>query len=240
MSAKQGEWKVLPHGPLTQVGPRVMTAVGEIHMPLVELPRRMTVVKTNAGGLIVFSCVNLDEASMQKLEAFGTPAYLLVPNERHRMDVQAWKARYPSMVVIAPPGARKEVEEKVPVDATWHDFGDSSLRLVVVPGTGEKELALEVRDGRESILVINEIIWNIDHQPGLGGLVERAIGMTGESPKIPTFTKLASVKDKPALGAQLQEWSQLENLTRILVSHGDIIQTDPSGTLSRLATELGA
>ena len=39
------QWTVLPHGKLVQVDDNILTVVGEIHMPLMDLPRRMTVVR---------------------------------------------------------------------------------------------------------------------------------------------------------------------------------------------------
>jgi hypothetical protein len=38
-------WTVLPHGKLVPVDENILTVVGEIHMPLMDLPRRMTVVR---------------------------------------------------------------------------------------------------------------------------------------------------------------------------------------------------
>ena len=47
-------WTVLPHGKLMQIEENMLTVVGEIHMPLMDLPRRMTVVRlvdASLGGL---------------------------------------------------------------------------------------------------------------------------------------------------------------------------------------------
>lgn len=38
-------WTVLPHGKLVQTDQNSLTVVGEIHLPLMDLPRRMTVVR---------------------------------------------------------------------------------------------------------------------------------------------------------------------------------------------------
>jgi len=232
------EWTVLPHGALEQLDDRLMTVSGNIHMPLVDFPRRMTVARLDDGRLVVFSAIALDEPEMSRLEAFGTPAYLVVPNERHRMDIKIWKDRYPAMKVIAPPGARKEVAEIVPVNATEADFGDPHVRLLTVPGMVERELALEVRTPQGTTLVINEFVFNVGDLPGVSGLFAKAMGITGPEPKIPALTRLASVKDKGALSRQLRSWASLAGLKRILVSHGAAITHDPSGTLLRLADSL--
>ena len=75
------------------------------------------------------------------------PAFLVVPNAHHRLDAKVWKDRYATMQVIAPEGARKEVDETVKVDAELADFGDASVRFVTVPGTQGREAALVVDRG---------------------------------------------------------------------------------------------
>jgi hypothetical protein len=110
------QWTVLPHGKVAQIDDNILTVVDEIHMPLMDLPRRMTVVRLNDSRLVVFSAVALDDDEMTALEAFGRPAFLIVPSDKHRLDAKIWKDRYPAMMVVAPEGARTKVEEVVPVN----------------------------------------------------------------------------------------------------------------------------
>ena len=118
------QWKVLPHGKLLEVDDNILTVVGQLHMPFTELPRRMTVVRLHDHSLVIFSAIALDEAEMAWLEDYGTPAFLVVPSSRHRLDAQIWMKRYPNMRVAAPEGARDKVEETVGVDTTAPNFGD--------------------------------------------------------------------------------------------------------------------
>lgn len=234
------EWTVLPHGKLMRVDENILAVGGDLHMPLGDFPRRMTVVRLAAGRLVVFSAIALHEREMQALEQFGTPAFLIVPNELHRMDAKIWKDRYAPMIVIAPPSVREKVEKVVAVDQTAVDFGDPHVRFVVVPGTAEHEAALEVESSTGTTLVINDLIWNVKDRPGFGGLIFRLLGMTGDEPRIPSVVQLRAVKDKTALRNQLERWSQLRNLNRIIVSHGSIIVRDPAATLHHLAESLAA
>src|SRR5258706_6549816 len=102
------EWKVLPHGKLTAIEDNMLTVVGEIPMAVGDMERRMTVVRLRDGRLVVFSAVALDEEEMRALEEFGAPAFLIVPNDPHRLDSKIWKDRYPGMRVIAPKGSREK------------------------------------------------------------------------------------------------------------------------------------
>jgi hypothetical protein len=234
------KWTVLPHGKLTQVEENLLTVAGELPMPVGEFPRRMTVARLGDGRLVIFSAIALDEPEMAQLEAFGTPAYLIVPGDIHRMDAKIWKDRYPSLIVICPEGAREKVQEVVPVDGTSADFGDGSVRLLTVPGTESHEAALVIESASGTTLVVNDLIWNVHSTPGFGGFLFRLMGFTKPDPQIPNIIKLRAIKDQPALRRQLESWSQLRGLKRIIVSHGELIETNAGVVLQDLAGELAA
>jgi len=231
------EWTVLPHDPPALVTDDILTVVGEIAMPLMTLPRRMTVVRLKGGRLVIFSAIALDEAEMKRIEDFGAPSFLVVPSDHHRMDAKIWKQRYPALEVIAPPGARAAVEQTVPVDSTAGAFGDPSVRLVIVPGTGGREAALEVRRPGGLTLVINDVIGNITDAKGFGGWLLKRMGFAGEAPHLPAPVRLSLVDDKEALRGQFLAWANDPALRRILVSHGAPID-DPRGALKALAEAL--
>ena len=232
------QWKVLPHGKLTEVDENILTVVGEIHMPLTDLPRRMTVVRLNDGRLVIFSAIALDEDEMRALEDFGRPAFLVVPNDHHRLDAKIWKDRYPAMEVVAPEGSREKVEQAVHVDTTDPLLGDSNVQFVTVPGTRGHEAALVVRTTNGTTLVLNDLVGNIRNPSGFGGWFLRMMGFAGDEPHIPKPVKLTMVDDKEALRAQLLKWSELESLKRILVSHGSPIEDHPGQALRDLAGSL--
>jgi hypothetical protein len=232
------EWKVLPHGKLTAIEDDILTVVGDIPMPVGDMKRRMTVVRLRGGRLVIFSAVALDEEEMHALEGFGEPAFLIVPNDHHRLDSKIWKDRYPAMQVITPQGAREEVEKAVHVDATSADFGDPDIALITVPGTREHEAALEVRRPNGTTLVLNDVVGNMRNISGFGGWLLRMMGFAGDKPRVPFLIKLAMIHDKAALAVQLRRWAELPALKRILVSHGSAIEDDPRGALRELAVSL--
>jgi hypothetical protein len=234
------EWTVLPHGKLTKVDDDLLTVVGTLHMPLGDYPRRMTVVRTTDGRLVIYSAIALDEREMNALETYGVPTFLIVPGDIHRIDARVWKDRYPDLTVVAPAGAREKVEDVVHVDATEVDFGDPLVRYVTVAGTEGHEAALLIRRPTGATLVVNDLIWNLDNRPGFGGWIMKVAGFTGTTPHMPPLVKLGLVKDKPALRAQLEAWSRVPMLDRIIVSHGDIVTREPRELLHRLAESLAA
>lgn len=240
MTKPFSEWTVLPHGPLIRVDENLMTVTGTVQMPLGEVERRMTLIRLRDGSLIIYSAIALDEPAMRELEAFGRPAFLVVPNDSHRLDARAWKKRYPELEVIAPEGARDRVEKVVHVHESEADFRDSSVHLITVPGTAEREMALVVETMQGTTLIINDLIFNLSNRPGVSGWLFKKLGMTGDGPHIPPIIKRREVKDERALRAQLESWARLPNLRRVVVSHGDIITAEPNAVLQRIAQQLAA
>jgi len=238
MSAPLTEWAVLPHGRLAEAAPNILTVTGTIHMPIGDFPRRMTVVRLPDRRLVIFSAIALDEPQMREIEAYGDPAFLVVPNHHHRLDAGIWKSRYPALHVVTPPAARDKVQEAVPVDATSVDFGAPNVTWIVVPGTRSHEGALQVDGLTGTTLILNDIIGNIRDAHGFGGWLLRLMGFAGDAPHIPVPVKRGIVEDKAALAAQLRAWAALPELKRIIVSHGDTIEDNPAGALTALADAL--
>jgi len=238
MTRPNEHWNVLPHGKLTPIDDGMLTVEGRIKMPLMDLPRRMTVVRLHDSRLVVWSAIALDDAAMATFEAFGRPAFLVVPNDHHRLDAKAWKNRYPELKVIAPEGAREKIADVVAVDTTSPDFGDPGVTFVTVPGTRAHEAALVVRRERGTTLVLNDLVGNIRAASGIDGWLLRLAGFAGDDAQIPRVVKMALVKDAADLRAQLLEWAELPGLRRIIVSHGDPIESEPQRTLRDLAASL--
>ena len=232
------DWKVLPHDPLVEIEDGILTVTGEIPMPLARLKRRMTIVRLQDRRLVVYSAIALDEGEMARIEAYGRPAFLVVPSDIHRLDARIWKDRYPEMQVVTPEGARKKVEEVVAVDTTHPDFGDPNVSFVTVPGVEGHEAALVVKTPRGTTLVVNDLVGNIHDAHGAGGWILRKAGFAGEKPQVPRVVKKKIVEDERALGAQLEEWANIDSLSRIVVSHGDLIESNPRGALRELAQSL--
>jgi hypothetical protein len=84
-------WTVLPHRPLITIDERILTVVGTVLMPLMDFPRRMTVIQLTEWRVAIFSPIALDKPEMARIEAMGGASYLIVPSLHHRRDLAIWK-----------------------------------------------------------------------------------------------------------------------------------------------------
>lgn len=240
MAKLHDDWHVFPHGPVERIDEGILAVAGEIVMPLGRFPRRMTVAALSNGQTVVFSPVPLREPAMGEIEKLGVPGFMVIPNGFHRLDARAWKKRYPAIKVVCPPGARERVEEAVRVDAVSDVFCDPAVRFLIVDGTGEAESALHISRGGRTTLILNDIISNVRHPKGIGAnIMARVFGFGVKRPQMAREIRWLLVRDKPALARQLRDWAEDGSLTRIIPSHGEIMDQQPEQVLRSVAASLG-
>lgn len=230
------DWEVLPHGPVEQVAPGLLTVVGQIPMPLGNFPRRMTVIDLRKGKTAIWSPIALAESAMAQVEQLGTPAYLIVPNAGHRLDLRPFHKRYPEAKIVTAPGGKSGVAEAAKPVQVRATLGDRA-KLVTLAGCDEGELALFVTTGKDVSLLTNDVIGNVAHPKGPGAWVMSRLMGFGPKPRITRPAMRLFIKDKAALAAQFREWSEIKGLRRLIPSHGEIVDR-PAALLKRLADGL--
>lgn len=238
MTAVHDSWEVLPHGPVTLLDDGILTVTGAIPLPLVELERRMTVVRLADGSTVIYSAVALDEEAMTRIEALGPPRYLVVPGDAHRLDARIYKERYPDLCVLAPPRARDRVEKAVHVDTSEVDFGDPDVTWHVVAGAGGHEAALLVRRASGTTILLSDLIGDLRRKEGFEGWMLHVMGFGGDGPTVPTVERLLMIESKAQLRQQFLDWAAIPDLKRIVMSHGKPIEHGAKEALVDLAGTL--
>jgi hypothetical protein len=229
-------WKVFPHRPLQKPSENVWYVEGDA--PGTPLKRVMTLARRIDGSVVVHSAIALEDELMKEIEAWGRPAYLLVPNGYHRLDAKIYKRRYPEAKVYCPRGSRERVEEVVAVDGCFDEFPpDDRVWLVTLEGTREREGAMVVREDGHTTLVLNDAVFNMPHVPGLGGLLLRVANSSG-GPRVSRIGRMLMIADRPAFIAELDKLASLPGLERVIVSHHVPITSDPAGVLRSVAESL--
>ncbi len=225
---------MLPHGELVALDENLWTVEGSL--PSVPLKRRTTIARDASGGLWIHSAMALDESSMKKLEAWGTPRVMIVPNGFHRLDAHAFKQRYPSMAVICPAQSRRKVEEVVPVDGDFSALpSDPGFAMEALRGVKVGEGVLLVKGPSGTTAVFNDALFNHPHVGGAQGFfLKNVMGSTG-GPKVTRLMKVAAVSSKPALAEHLRELAGREGLVRLVPGHGDVIEKDAAAVLRAVA-----
>ncbi len=237
--ASERDWSIHPHGAIRALESNLWMVGGEIPGMPIPLRRTMTVVRLSDGRLVLHSVIALAPTAMAQIEAWGEPAFVVVPNRCHRIDAPAYKKRYPHAKVVCPPKARIHVERRVAVDGGYELLPrDPALEAALLEGS--QEGVLIAKSGPEhtrATLVFNDLFFN---QAPLGGLTGRVYGLLGSTggPKVPPVARWFLVDDRKALRAHLESLARREDLARIIPGHGEPIEVWPGKALARAASAL--
>jgi len=211
-------WAVHEHGPIEKLAENLWWVSGAV--PKMSLKRCMTVARLADGRLVIHNAVALDDAGMRELEAWGTPAFLIVPSAFHRLDAPRFKQRYPSITVLAPHGARENVDDAVKVDGRYEDFpADDRVRLRTLNGTKQREGVMLVRSDDGTTVVLNDIVMNMDKKTDLMGYLMTTLMGSAPGPRVSRLAKLMLVGDQAALRHELETFAEMPDLVRVIVAH---------------------
>ncbi len=228
-------WTVHPHQPLAELGGNLWCVEGEV--PGTPLTRRMTLIRLASGDLVIHNAMALEEDLMKRIESWGKPAYIVVPGGYHRLDCATFKARYPNAKIVCPEGSRKRIERVVDVDLAYADFPqDESVSFEELDGTKRKEGVMRVRDPGGTTLVFNNVLFNMQHQPGFSGFVLKLIGTSG-SPRVTAVARMLAVSDKALLRAHLERLAT-PDVCRLIPGHGELVESDAASVLRSVAERL--
>jgi len=231
------EWTVLAHTPIEKLTENVWTVVGEV--PRMSLKRRMVMIRTGDGQIIVHSPIALTDVEMAEVEQWGDISVIMVPNGWHRLDSQIYKTRYPDAKLVCPRGSRIKVEEVVSVDMTYDALPEmTGIKLPHIDGINEVEGVVEVQTEKGTVLVFNDLIFNIPHKLSIGGLFMRLFGSSG-GPKVTRIMKFFAMKNKKKLGEFLENLAKKhEKILYIIPGHGNIVDQDCHQVLKNIAAAL--
>lgn len=229
--------EILPHGDFKQLDESLWVLEGKLpyYNPL---PRTMTVYRMKDKGLWIHSAIALNEETFKKLESFGTPKYVVVPNSMHRLDAHFYKERYPNIQVVCPEAALKKVEEAIHVDKTCEEaFAKNEIEVLAIPGVKDVELAFELPLTFGKALIMTDLLVNVPKVNGLGGFLLKALGRIGYF-RTPPLTKLIFVEKKNEFKKWLLELSQDTDLRIITVAHGRPVLNGVSALLKKAAAQI--
>jgi hypothetical protein len=230
-------WTVFPHGPIEKVSDSFWRVEARLP-PKAPISRTMVVARLADGRLVIHNGIALGDDEMKELEAWGTPAFLIVPNGSHKLDAKIYKDRYTDLKVAGPSGAKEKIEALLKVDTTEPDFGDDAVTYRALEGTDAREGVLALKGKAGTTLVFTDAVMNMQSLPGFGGFMMGIFGFTGPRPKVSGPARVILVKDKRALRADLEKLAATPGLVRIEVAHGAPITDAPADALRGAAAGL--
>jgi hypothetical protein len=224
---------VLPHDGFEKHEANLWTVTGKC--PGLPLDRRMMIVRLSDGRLLFFNAVPMNEEALAELRTWGTPSFLIVPAEQHCIDAPAFREHL-GLRAFAPKPCAAKIEKRMPIDGHIEDIpADARVRIETVEGVRHGEPAMFVTgDGGAVSAIFCDVFQN--HTREHTKLLFRLMGFSGA--RTPPIFKLAFLRNKPALRAQMERWAALPTLKRLIPTHGPIVDDDAAEVLKHAAQVL--
>ncbi len=204
---------------LQSVGRQIWVADRELLFAGVRFPARMVVAANEAGDLLCYSPVGLDEATTEALAGIGDVRWIIAPNRHHTLFAHEYLQRFPAarMVAVAP-------------------IGDCAVQIADSPinfGVGfESALVNLRRDYRELViyhdlsetLILADLLFNIQSGDRRLEWVLRLNGAWRRAGHT-RVQRLLVMRDRQGLG-EFYRWALARPFVQITMSHGQVIKHD--------------
>jgi hypothetical protein len=196
--------------------------VGGLH-----LGARTTVTRLGDGGLAVVSPGPLDDAQLAAIARLGPVRALVAPNLMHHLFLGAVQRRFPEARVYAPPGLAKKQPTLTMAPLSSWPYGDT-LAVHAVGGMPKlEESALVHRASRT--LVLTDLAFNV--RPPRPWWTRTFMRMNGAFDRFgPTKLCRRMVRDRAATAAAMARLCD-EDFDRVVVAHGDVLETGGKAAL---------
>jgi hypothetical protein len=230
-------WIVTRHDPIRELESNLWAVQSDVP-GLPGLTRWMHIIKLSDGRLAFHNAVPVDDASLAKIRAFGTPAFLFVAHHLHALDANAFREKL-NLKAYCPKECEAKCSEILPVEGTFDQLPkDAAIEVVKLNGVSTGECAFVVKSGARATLVLSDAIMNMPRASGFRGFIFNAIGFTGDAPKVTPPYRIRVVRDRKGLRGDLEKLADTPGLSRLFPTHGPFVETDVPNAVRRAAATL--
>ena len=198
-----------------------------------DIQIRMTIIRLANGKLLLVDPIPFADELKQEIDALGEVDTILAPNRYHHLYVNIWSSHYPQARVLAAPGLPERVHTlkyDAIIDAqSMAPLADEIQWLLFDAMPILNEIILLHRASRS--LIVTDIAFNIQQTDwSLWGTYIRFSGAYKKF-GLSHLMKLAVRDRKRAheLIEQILAW----NFDRIIVAHGEVIETGGRAALQK-------
>lgn len=189
----------------------------------VNLGARMTVIKLDAGGLLLHSPVAYEDGLKAQLDAMGKVCAIVAPNCMHNLFLDEWINAYPDATYYHPPGMPKIKASPSPLKtisndapSVWH----AEIEQHIIQGLPRLNEVVFFHKSSHT-LVVTDVVFNILEPDSIyEKLFLRLNGAYknfGATRVFKTF-----VKDKQAFRESIEHLLRWDFET-VIMSHGEIL-----------------
>jgi len=210
-----------------------------------SLRLRMTIVRLCSGGLWLHSPTPISADLQSEVDRLGSISALVAPNNAHNLFLADWMRAYPQAVGYVAKGIphkRPDLADCQLIDEAARALWSDDLDMAVMTGVPLFDECVFLHRASRS-LIVTDLVQNYRPQAHSGlaekimrNLILKPLGWKDICIAPPLRFDFV-VEDRPALESFMNgigEWS----FDRIIVTHGDLIETDAAAIYAELCARL--
>jgi len=219
---------------LSPLSDNLWTANGSLRFPGVEFGCRMTVIRLSTGGLVLHSPVHLSDALRDEINKLGEVKFLVAPNRFHHLHIKDYAALYPEAEVWGAPGL-PEKRRDIKFDRVLEDGSpispEGEIRYFLFLGLPAlNEVVFYHPDSKT--LILTDLLFNYSGDLPWGlKLVTKTVGVYG-APNVSRLIRYFILKDRRQARESARRVMALD-FDRLILSHGDIVETGAKEVVSK-------
>ncbi|TLD72798.1 hypothetical protein FEM03_01630 [Phragmitibacter flavus] len=194
-----------------------------------DLRRNVTIVRLSSGKLLIHSTAPFSADVTAAIKELGEPGWLLDGILRHDTFAEEGRTAFPDIPYLAPEGFSEVVGfPTLPIIPAPMEWNEELVALEIAGAPDARDTALLHVPSRT--LILTELIFNFHDDEPLWTELLLKVAVGGEhAPGVPRPVK-HGVKDEAAFKNSL-ETILLWDFDRIIMGHGDVIETDGKSKL---------
>lgn len=184
-----------------------------------DFGNRMTVIRLNDGALLIHSPTKINALTLNEVKEIGEVSFIVTPNNFHGLFAEEWRREFPDAKYYS---AKKGDSGALALEDLMSEIGNEEIGILKVEGAPKvNEYALVHK--KTSTLILTDLAFNIQHDVSMWSKVffklNGALGKFGPSKLMKTM-----ISDQAALKQSIDRLLA-SDIKRIIVSHGDVVET---------------
>ncbi len=197
---------------------------------------RMTIIRLDSGKLWIHSPVKVSEEIVKEVQELGEVGYLISPNKIHHLFIQDWLALYPDAKAYSSPGLeekRKDIQFDSALTDTAETDWENEIEQLIFKGSRVMEEVVFFHK-KSRTLILADLIENFhpNYLTGFRKAIAKIGGVVSPNGRTPLDWRATFIFNKAKARGSLQVMLNWQP-ERIVISHGECIDTDALAFLKR-------
>lgn len=200
-----------------------------------DFGNRMTVIRLSSGKLLLHSPVQISDCLLRSVKELGLVEFIITPNNFHGLFVDEWRREFPEAKYYTAKEVKDDEDLSLPLQSLSSEIIGHDLEIIKMEGAPKVNEYAFIHKASNT-LILTDMAFNIGSNVSLW--TKLFFKLNGAFDKFgPSRLMKTMISDPTALNSSIEEITAFK-IDRIIVSHGNILESNARSTLKNAYTDL--